>query len=86
MEKNSRKPLVGISDGAIEIYQMMLNHMDENGFMDFEGCLEISAYGASLEGGVPQLGEYLTELQSASMVFPHLEQSGWVVRFPIVRF
>ena len=87
MKTYPRKPLVEISPEAQKIYQGMCERIDNMGLIDLEGTLELSVQLLDKsEGDQKNISKCMTEVQQASMVFPMVEKSGWVVRFPIVKF
>lgn len=81
-----RQALVEVDEDAQHIYSLMLDSMDRNGFVGFQGCLEISVEGIKGANGREKLNKSLSALQAASLVFPHPEQAGWVVKLPIAKF
>lgn len=82
MTAHVRHPLTEVSDNAAKVYSLMVKHMNDSGYVDFEGCLEISVQSVKKSGDMKTIGIYLAELQSASLIFHSIYQSGWVVKLP----
>lgn len=71
------------SDMAIRVYRRMIEDMDRDGFVDFEGCLSVSLAEAQQGDGLKGLNKLLAELVRADWVFPQPELGGWRVCLPV---
>lgn len=72
-----------LSAKAQEIYDLMVEYMDEKGYLAFEDCMKVTLEGIGTSSDVGPLTKALSELQRHSLVFPHTSRSGWVVRLPL---
>ena len=73
----ANRPTVTLSAEADNLYEALILHADESGFIGFQGSLEIS-----VQHGV-EVSETIKELQRQLLVFHATERAGWIVRMPV---